>query len=205
LCDDSNHILSFDIIFFGKSINRILKGIKMFNSEIKLKDKKLSKKFIACIPVKDLKGRTIAYLVMPSPGYLETELGRIQELKVILMSFLIIYLILAYAILKFFQRDIEEKLLEIFDAVNSIKEFKPDLKKIKKLSEKDDEIGSLVTGDIPVARSVVAGAIHSVIEEKVEWDVGAVTPAAGGRLMADADFSVSFEIDVLALKSSYLL
>ena len=73
------------------------------------------------------------------------------------------------------------------------------------LRDLSDEMGSLITGDIPVARSVVAGAIHSAIEEKVEWDVGPVTPAVGGRLMADVDFSVSFEIDVLALKSSYTL
>lgn len=159
LSDDMGHLLSYGFVYFGRSVNRLIDAIKILTPEARLSFKASFKETTAFIPLKDAFGRVVAYIMLPFPAYIETELAKLGELELILGMLILIYAVLTYAVLKYCQKRIMRELGLMLQVAKSIKDFNPNLQILRELAGKRDEIGAVARSLLPVAEVIASRVI----------------------------------------------
>ncbi len=160
LADDMGHLLSYGFVYFGKSIERFVEAIRILTPEARVSFKVFHQEGAAFVPLKDAFGEVIAYIMLPFPKYMETELAKLGELEIILGLFILFYAFMVYMVLKYWQERIVEELKLMLEAASTIKDFRPNLHGLKELAEREDEIGAIARSLLPVAESIASRVVR---------------------------------------------
>jgi len=161
LADDMGHLLSYGFVYFGKSVDRLLKVIRILTPDAKLSLRCAGfDDEVSSIPLRNASGRTIGCIVLPSPDYVEAELAKLGELEVILGLLILAYAVVVYLVLKRCQKKIMSELKLMLEVAHSINDFNPNLKILKELAEKEDEIGAIARSLLPIAKAIASRVIR---------------------------------------------
>ena len=71
------------------------------------------------------------------------------------------------------------------------------------LGDFSEDVANDLTGELPLANSVVAQAIRSTSSDQFQWEVASVRQAARGRLGAEVNFAGPLRLKLLGFERSY--
>ncbi len=161
--DDEGKVLSYGVIYFGKSFNRMIKAIKFLSPGVEVSNKLL--KNFPFIPLKDIDGKVIGYVIIKFPAYIKRELSKFYMLDLFLGVLLILYAFMVCFILIRYKKEIMHRMEYIFNIVNSLKEMRPDLGKLRELAKGEDEIADIARVLLPLAETIAQRVIKDPLTD----------------------------------------